>query len=327
MGNQALDRGHRLGDCRRFGRKRFLIILFTLTSVELSAQSTPRKTASGRATRPKLVLTLVFDQFRYDYLARFAGEYKEGLRRLLTGGAVFSNARYEHFPTYTSVGHATLLTGAYPGLSGIVGNQWYDRQTGKGTGSATDDNTQIIGGAGGTGSSPHNLLVSTLGDEMKIAESRSKVFGISLKDYSIILATGHMADGVYWLDGKTGNFVTSAYYNQQLPEWVKPFNGMRPADRFKGKGWLGGKLPLEITPMFYGYLLSTPFGNELVEELAEQAIQSERLGRDSIPDLLVLSFSANDFVGHQFGPDSPQVHEMCLKTDQLLGRLFRFLES
>jgi predicted AlkP superfamily pyrophosphatase or phosphodiesterase len=274
------------------------------------------------------MLAIVLDQFRYDYLLRFRSEYTAGLEQILTKGAVFLNARYDHVPTVTSVGHAIFMTGAYPSVHGIIGNQWFDRKSGKVIDSAADNTVKTIGGADGSGSSPHNLLVSTLGDEMKIAhKDKCKVLDVSLKDYSAILSAGHMADGVFWFDSKSGNFVSSSYYMPDLPVWAKTFNARRLADSYKGKIWHGIKLEEEAGSKLNTKLPSTPFGNELIEEMAEAAIKGEQMGRHSETDLLVLSFSANDYVGHEFGPDSVEVHDMAIAADKLLGKLFSFLDS
>jgi hypothetical protein len=310
--------------------KKLVLLIYALVSLEVFAQAPGKavKPAVPVATKPKLVVAIVADQFRYDYLLRFANEYKEGLKRLMTQGAVFTNAQYEHFPTFTSVGHAAFLSGALPSVSGIIGNQWYDRYSRKPVPSAADSTVQQVGGAAKSGSSPRNLLVSTVGDELKIAgQGRNRVIGISLKDYSGILASGHMANAVYWFDGMAGDFVTSTYYVQELPTWVKEFNAARPADRFKGLEWQGTKLAPEAGPGLYGKLASTAFGNELIEQLAEAAIKGEQLGRDADTDLLVLSFSANDYVGHYNGPDSAQVREVSIATDRQLGKLFQFMDS
>lgn len=305
-----------------------LIIIVTLEALSYRTGDALLSAERISASKPKLVIAIVADQFRYEYLLRFKNDYSAGLQRLMTKGAVFTNARYEHFPTYTAVGHAALLTGAYPSVSGIVGNEWYDRFSGKSVRSASDDSVQLVGGAGGPGSSPHNLLVSTVGDEMKMAsQGQSKVFGISLKDYSGILATGRMADAVYWFDARGGNFVSSTYYLSELPEWMKAYNAKRIPDRYKGAEWLGTKLPDEAGPRLYGMLQSTPFGNELIEEAAEEVVKAENLGRRSQTDLLVLSFSSNDFVGHQSGPDSPQVRDISIATDRLLGKLFKYVDA
>src|ERR1035438_5032639 len=195
---------------------------------------------AGAATRkPKLVVAIVVDQFRYDYLTRYRAEYTAGLNRLLTEGAVFTNANYAHVPTITAVGHSTVLTGATPSISGIVANDWYDRDEGAPVSSVSDAGTQLLGGSG-AGSSPHRLLVSTIGDELKIADGgESRVIGISLKDRAAILPSGHMADGAFWLDVKSGNFASSTYYYQELPVWAKEFNSQHPADKYRGAKWRG----------------------------------------------------------------------------------------
>lgn len=276
------------------------------------------------AEAPKLVVGIVVDQFRYDYLTRFRSEYHAGLERLLTRGAVFTNARYEHYPTVTAVGHSAFMTGATPSMSGIVGNEWYDRATGKTVASISDDSVKMLGAAG-PGASPKRLMVSTLGDELKMARAGSKVIGISLKDRSAILPAGHMADGAYWFDPRAGSFVSSTFYFADLPEWVKAANADRPADGFRGAHWLNHTLPGDNT--VYAALESSPFGNELVERFAELAIRAEKLGQRDATDILTVSFSANDYVGHAYGPDSPEVHEMSVQTDRVFGKFFSFLDS
>jgi len=186
--------------------------------------------------RPKLIVAIAVDQFRYDYLTRFRDQYNGGLARLLTQGAVFTNANYEHFPTVTAIGHSTFLSGATPSVSGIIGNDWWDRATNKSVTSVEDDSVTMLGGEGkaGKAASPRRMLVSTLGDELKMAGRGSKVIGISVKDRSAILPAGHMADGAYWFDSNSGNFVSSTYYFQQLPEWAAAFNKTHMAQKFLG---------------------------------------------------------------------------------------------
>ena len=183
--------------------KRILAIFLVAAAVACAAPS---------VDKPKLVLAIAIDQFRYDYLLRFRSEYKQGLDRLLTRGAVFTNAYYEHFPTVTAIGHSTFLSGATPATSGIIANDWFDREAGKTVTSVSDESVKMLGGAGEGGASPHRLLVSTVGDEMKMSDgAQSRVIGISLKDRSAILPVGHMADGAFWWDQKTVNFVSSTY--------------------------------------------------------------------------------------------------------------------
>lgn len=295
------------------------LLLGVLSAVSLfAATPAPRK--------PKLIVTIVVDQFRYDYLTRFRGEYKSGLARLLTQGAVFTNARYEQYPTVTAVGHSTVLTGAFPALSGIINNEWYDRETAKMVTSVSDEQTQLLGGKKAAGSSPRRLQVSTIGDELKIASPRSKVIGISLKDRAAILPAGHSANGAYWFDNTSGGMVSSTFYFDQLPEWVREFNKARPADKYLGAKWLDIAMPADAAKL-YPELANSPFGNEVVEAFAERALQAEQLGKRDVVDLLTVSFSSNDYVGHRKGPDAPEVHEMCLRTDRLFGRFFQFLET
>jgi hypothetical protein len=281
---------------------------FPLAALAAALSLVPACRTARPQTKPKLVVGIVIDQFRYDYLTRFAGEYTSGLALLLRRGAVFTNARYEHYPTVTAVGHSIILSGAMPSVSGIVGNEWFDRAANRQVSSAGDDSAALLG-APGPGRSPHRLLVSTLGDEMKMASrGRCRVIGVSLKDRAAILPSGHMADGAYWFDPASGNFVSSTFYFRALPEWVQAFNRSRPA----------GVSPMELE--------ASPRGNDLLEAFAERAIDAGRLGRHAAPDLLTVSFSANDFVGHHAGPDSAAVRDISLATDRTIGRLLEFLD-
>ncbi|MCU1275287.1 MAG: type phosphodiesterase/nucleotide pyrophosphatase [Bryobacterales bacterium] len=285
--------------------------------------------ASARAAEnPKLIVAIAVDQFRYDYLLRFRSEYKEGLDRLLTRGAVFTNARYEHFPTVTAIGHSTFLSGAPPSMSGIVGNDWFDRESGKNVTSVSDDSVKILGGAGEGGASPRRMLVSTLGDELKMSNgNRSRVIGVSIKDRSAILPSGHMGNGAFWFDAKSGNFVSSTFYFAALPAWVTEFNASRPGDKYKGAVWMSRKYPDETDEKLYRTLPDSPFGNELIEAFTERAVEGEKLGQRGVTDLLAVSFSSNDYVGHALGPDAPEVHDISVRTDQVIGKLFQFLDG
>jgi len=291
----------------------FAITLCTLPS--LTAQLTKQ---------PKLVLTIVVDQFRYDYLTRFRAGYNGGIETLLSKGAVFANAHYNHFPTVTAVGHSTVLSGATPSVSGIIANEWYDRASNANVTSVSDTQVQLLG-ATGTASSPQRMLVSTLGDEMKIVSQKAKVVGISLKDRAAILPVGRMADGAYWFDNKTGNFVSSTYYFPDLPGWVKDYNQTRPGDKFANTEWIGKKFDAPGESL-NASLAASPWGNELIESFAEAAIQHEQLGQRGVTDLLALSFSSNDYVGHAFGPDDPAVQDISFRTDMLFRKLFTYLD-
>jgi len=276
--------------------------------------------------KPKLVVAIVFDQFRYDYLERFRSEYHAGFDRLLKDGAVFTSAHYEHFPTVTAVGHSTFLSGALPSESGIIGNEWYDRTEGRLVTSVSDPATKLVGGRGGEGSSPQRFLVSTVGDELKMSNGgKSRVIGVSLKDRAAILPAGHMANGAYWLDNTTGNFVSSTYYFADVPAWVKSFNDARPADRYMGKEWLTHSMP-KAAPAIYAALAASPYGNEMVESFAEKALQNEQLGKHEDTDVLTVSFSSNDYIGHEYGSDSPEVHEISVRSDVLLDKLLQAVD-
>src|SRR5437016_10957666 len=243
--------------------------------------------------KPKLLVAVVVDQFRYDYLTRFRADYHGGIARMMERGAVYTDAHYLQFPTVTAIGHSTFLSGATPSVSGIVGNEWYERDNeqhhpGPVT-SVSDPLTKLLGGVpGATGSSPKRLLVSTLPDELKMAKRSGKVIGISMKDRSAILPSGHMADAAYWFDAGSSNFVTSTYYMNKLPDWVQKINDSRPASKYARMPWMaidakpGDKPFCSMTAgtevRFCGAIEFTPFANEMLEEIAEKAIEKEQLG-------------------------------------------------
>ncbi len=305
------------------------------TSPEQAAPKTSSQSTPAKSKRPKLVLVIVVDQFRYDYLLRFRDDYNGGIARLLNGGAVFHDAHYLHYPTVTAVGHSTILSGATPSVSGIIGNEWLDRESNESVTSVSDKSTTLLGGNAGTGSSPQRLLVSTLGDELKMAGRNSKVLGISIKDRSAILPAGHMADAAYWFDDKAGRFVSSTYYMKELPAWVSQINVGEPASKYATAEWRALNSKADDKPFCSmkaesgvrpcGSLEDTPFGNDILVNFAEEAVDHENLGRHDATDLLTVSFSANDYVGHGLGPDSPEVRDISLRTDKTLGDLLMFV--
>jgi predicted AlkP superfamily pyrophosphatase or phosphodiesterase len=325
---------------KKLSRRSFLLIFICLllfaTSHQVQLQA--QQTAQPSASKPKLILMVVVDQFRYDYLLRFRADYHAGIARLLENGAVFADARYQQFPTVTAIGHSTVLTGATPSVSGIIGNEWWGREADESVTSVSDKSTTLLGGTPSTkGSSPHRLLVSTIGDELKMAGRNSKVIGISIKDRSAILPAGHMADAAYWFDNDSQHFVTSDYYMKQLPSWVAKVNADRPTYKYLGADWSGVNakpgdkafcsMKADSAVRFCGAIESTPFGNELLEDFAEKAIEHEQLGSHEATDVLALSFSSNDYVGHERGPDSPEVRDISIRTDQLLGKLLDFINT
>jgi len=303
--------------------KRFLVLLLGVCACADAQQRPPAQNA-----QPKLLLAIVVDQFRYDYLTRFRADFTGGLKRMLEQGAVFTNAHYDASPTVTAVGHSTFLTGAMPAKSGIVGNQWWERAENKVVTSVSDDNVKMLGGIGvGAGSSPARLLVSTVGDELKNSGKGGKVIGMSLKDRSAILPAGRKADAAYWFDGQSGNFVSSTYYFTELPSWVRDFNATRPADRYVGQDWMGHKMPATSGPQLYNNVDASPFGDELLQALALRTLDAENLGAGSKTDLLAVSYSSVDYVGHRDGPDSPEIHDMVKRVDKLIGALIDAAEA
>jgi predicted AlkP superfamily pyrophosphatase or phosphodiesterase len=292
------------------------------------------------ATRPKLVVAIIIDQFRYDYLTRFRAEYHGGLDRMLTHGADFTNAFYIQVPTVTAVGHSIFMSGAMPSISGIVGNSWYERDENKIVTSVCDWDRKTVGGfeeeqgpkcTDADPASPKRLLVSTVGDELRDVNDQSKVIGISIKARGAILPSGHRANAAYWFDDVTGHFVSSTYYMDKLPAWAEAYNSRNEPASFVERSWPGfPKWHFEAAPgslLVYGKLPASPWGNELIEHFAEQAIDGERLGQRGVTDLLTVSFSSNDYVGHAVGPDAPEVKDMSVRTDALLGELFRLLDQ
>jgi predicted AlkP superfamily pyrophosphatase or phosphodiesterase len=340
-----------------------ILALSTLSSTQTASAQQRRRAApaaENAAKRVRLVVGVMIDQLRYDYLTRFEDQFGEGgFKRLLSGGANFTNANYIHTPTYTACGHATFMSGATPSMNGIVGNEWYDRESGRRITSVSDARVKLLGGReGANGMSPSKMLGSTIGDELKlVSNGQSKIVGVSFKDRSAILPAGKRPNGAYWYDANTGNLVSSTYYFNDLPEWVKKFNREMRPDRFFGKRWerllpeaayqrstadempyekfrAGNKFPYTITggeelpgPRFHSQFEYTPFANEYLVDFAKAAIENERLGADDVTDLLTVSFSANDLVGHMYGPYSHEAQDMTLRTDRALAELFNYLEQ
>lgn len=295
--------------------------------------------ASAYNGHPKLVVVIVIDQFRGDYLERYHDQFGEGgFRLFLDHGAYFSNCNYDYANTRTAPGHATLFTGAYTNGHGIIGNEWLDPKTNHMVTSVEDDDTKNVGAAADkTSASPHNLLADTLGDEMKLAtHGQSKVFAVSLKDRAAVLPGGFAADAAYWIEPQSGAWITSTYYRSELPKWVADFNSSGNADKYWNREWKDssgnvlrstahreGKNGSEAG--FFDVIGSTPFANEYELEFAKELVVYEHMGSGSATDLLSVSLSANDILGHQVGPDSPEMHTMALALDRELADFFTFL--
>jgi arylsulfatase A-like enzyme len=295
--------------------------------------------ASAYSAHPKLVVVIVIDQFRGDYLERYHDQFGEGgFRVFLERGAYFSDCNYDYANTRTAPGHATLFTGSYTSGHGIVANEWWDPQKKKAVTSVEDAAFKLVGvDQAGLGASPHNLLSDTLGDELKLATGgRARVFSTSLKDRAAVLPGGFAADGAYWIDPKSGAWITSSHYRLDLPEWVRNFNGSHRAEKFWNREWkdadgnvLGSAAPRngkDGKPAgFYEVVGGTPFANEYQFEFAKELVLYEKLGAGPATDLLAISLSANDILGHRVGPDSPQMRSMALQLDRQLAEFIGFL--
>jgi predicted AlkP superfamily pyrophosphatase or phosphodiesterase len=344
--------------------RRTLALSLLLVLVTISSGQRRPQPDNTRSKRPRLVLLIVVDQFRYDYLERFGDLFVEnGLRRLMREGASWTQSNYDHFPTYTAPGHGTMMTGAYPAETGIVGNEWPDRVTGKKVTSVSDTSVKLLGGKpDDQGASPRRLLSSTIGDELRlVTNDRSKVIGISKKDRSAILPAGRHANAAYWFSTTAGAIVSSTYYFDQLPAWVADFNKTRPVDQYFGKKWERllpeseyikragpdsptwetvsasgdtNAFPHTVTggasapgPAFYTAFDHSPFSNEVVLSFTQQAISNEQLGQDDDTDVLTVSFSANDYVGHRYGPYSQEAMDVALRVDRQIATLLDFVQA
>ena len=318
--------------------KRALPVLLAMLVVAGATTATQR-VSDGSDVR--LVLLIAVDQLRYDYLTRFRSEFTGGFRRLLDQGAVFTDANLEHYPTVTAVGHSTMLSGATPSVSGIIGNDWFDRDLGRSVQSVTDDAVQPVG-AGAGAASPRRLLVTTIGDELKLTSgaprgspSAPRAIGISIKDRSAILPVGRSADAAYWMESASGRFVSSTYYMKDAPAWVGAFNDRRALGALAGRAWTAltapstvlRQLPAEQGAPLHDAALASPFGNDLLLAFASEALSNEQLGQRGVTDLLSVSFSSNDLVGHAHGPESAQVHDITVRTDRVIGQLLERIDT
>lgn len=288
--------------------------------------------------KPKLVVLLVIDQFRADYLERFETRFgPDGFKRLLREGAYFSSCYYPYGETLTAPGHATLATGATPDKHGIVGNDVYDERLGRVVPAVRDENYPAVGGGPNSRPvSPLRLEGSTLGDDFRANTWKiGKSFGVALKDRSAVFATGRGANAAYWFDETVGRFVTSEYYRKDLPGWVERFNREKGAARYFEKPWVvNGKVVRALTSAsgepdrrFYRTVRRTPHGNELAMDFVAELLKEEEMGTDGPADFLFVGFSANDLVGHDFGPYSPEVADMTGQTDRQVARLLGLLDE
>jgi arylsulfatase A-like enzyme len=297
--------------------------------------------ASAYNGRPKLVVVIVIDQFRGDYLERWRDKFgHDGFRMLMERGAWFSECYYDYANLQTAPGHATLGTGAYTNGHGILGNDWYDSERNGTFSSVRDDDVRVVGIPKGEAASPRNLLATTFGDELKLATGgRSRVFGIALKDRSAILPVGNTADAAFWIDKNTGLWITSSFYRRDgtLPTWAQTFNDDKRNEKYWGREFKDaqgnvlrttarGQKESDGTPLdFYETIGRTPYANDYVFEFARELIASERLGQHETTDLLTISLSGYDILGHKVGPDSPLQEAETLMLDRQLAEFFAFL--
>lgn len=311
--------------------------------------------------QPKLVVGIVVDQMRHDYIDKYWDKFgNEGFRRLVKEGFNCKNTNYNYVPTFTGPGHASIYTGNTPSVHGIVANEWINGNTGNKAYCAYDSAVSGVGGKDSGGKmSPKNLLSSTVGEELRKTNSNaSKVIGIALKDRGAVLAAGHKANAAYWFDGSTGNWITSTYYMKELPGWVNGFNKMGYAKKYLSHPWTT-LLPLEQytesdaddndceepfkgvqKPVFphdlpslmemnggIGLIRSTPFGNSFTKDFAVETIRNEKMGKGPVPDFLCISFSSADYIGHQFGPQSVEVEDCYLRLDQNIAEILKFIDE
>ncbi len=315
----------------------------------------------NKVARPKLVVGIVIDQMRWDYLYRFNDLYgKGGLKRLIKDGFNCQNTMINYLPSYTAPGHSCIYTGSVPSIHGIAANDWYDNFTGKKV-YCTDDTVREInnGIVGDTSMSPRNLLTTTITDELRLATNfRSKVYGVSIKDRGAILPAGHLANGAYWLDDTTGSFCSSTYYKNTNPTWLQAFNKRKVADSLVKLTWTlldptnkiytqsladdnkyEGKFKGEGAPIFphdlnklrgkdrYNSFKATAGGNYLTLQMAMACRDGEKLGEGEETDFLAVSFSSTDYTGHQFSPNSMEVEDAYLRLDMDLATLLDYLDE
>jgi predicted AlkP superfamily pyrophosphatase or phosphodiesterase len=334
-----------------------------LASLTFAASAQTKKAVTTPATsipRPKLVVGIVVDQMRWDYLYRYYDRYQSnGFKRLLNEGFSCDNTNLDYIPTVTAAGHTCIYTGSVPSIHGIAGNDFIIQATGKSMYCTDDSTVQTVGSTSKAGEmSPRNLLTTTVTDELRLATNfRSKVIGIALKDRGGILPAGHSANAAYWFDDATGNWITSTYYMKELPQWVKDFNDQKLAEtylksdwtplypintylqstpdnssRYEGafKGTDSPTLPVKTSQLYKGNLgliRSTPFGNTLTLDMAIAAIDNEKLGKGDATDFLAVSFSSTDYIGHQFGINAVEIEDTYLRLDRDFAAFFTYLDA
>ncbi|WP_179345394.1 alkaline phosphatase PafA [Winogradskyella ursingii] len=342
-----------------------LISIFTLSmscgSQNVKTETSKKEVVNGVTGKPKLVVGIVVDQMRYDYLTRFNSKFGEGgFKRMIREGFNCKNNHFNYVPTYTGPGHASIYTGTTPKYHGIIGNNWYDKEIKESVYCAGDDNVNSVGTEHVAGKmSPHRMQTTTFGDENRLfTQMQGKTIGVSLKDRGAILPAGHTANAAYWFHGRDeGVWITSSFYRNDLPKWVTDFNNSDTAESYfkvwdtfhdistynesgaddnTFEGGFNGKekatFPYDLkqlkeTNRGFEILKATPYGNSLTADFAMAAIKGEDLGQDDITDVLAVSFSSTDYVGHNFGVNSKEVEDTYIRLDKDLERLFKYLDE
>tara|TARA_R110002020_G_scaffold230666_3_gene441580 strand:+ start:30504 stop:32234 length:1731 start_codon:yes stop_codon:yes gene_type:complete len=344
-----------------FMLRRLLPLVFSIfLAIQTNAQVNLTQTQNSQA-KPKLVVGVVIDQMRYDYLSRFGDKFGEGgFNRLINDGYDCQNNHYNYIPTYTGPGHASIFTGTTPANHGIISNNWYNKFEKKQVYCAEDSTVASVGTTDAAGKmSPHRMKTTTITDQNRVhTQMRGKTIGVSLKDRGAILPAGHTANAAYWFHGRDeGRWITSTYYMKELPKWVQDFNAsakaksyIRPWDTYADiktytesgpdlndfeEGFNGKEkatFPYDLAKLNkrnggYDILKSTPFGNSLTTDFALAAIDGEQLGTDADTDFLTVSYSATDYVGHNFGVNSKEVEDTYIRLDLELKKLLEALDA
>ncbi|MFC2118187.1 alkaline phosphatase family protein [Bacteroidota bacterium] len=312
-------------------------------------------------SKPKLIIGIVIDQMRYEYIYRYWNNFGEkGFKKLINNGALCTNAETGFLLNQSASSHASISTGAFPSTHGIISDEWYSRLSNKIIKCAVDPNTETIGSDSEDGRrSPIHLFSGTIGDEMKLNNKKSKIIGISLKDHSAIFMAGHIIDAAYWFDSETGNWISSSFYMNGLPTWVNDFNDKKLPDSYIAREWnlllpktsyssgfednnlfevgfgtRNNSFPYDLKKLQkrslsndYEILKSTPFGNTLTTDFVLSAIEEGELGQDEITDLLMVSFSSTDYIGHLFGPHSFEIEDAFIRLDQEIGHFIDIVEN
>ena len=334
-------------------------IFYFFTSILLFSNC---KFSETPVKKPKLVIGIVIDQMRYDYLTRFADRYsKDGFNRILKNGFSLENAHYNFIPTYTAVGHASIYAGTSPNNHGIISNNWYDKVLKKSIYCVDDANYKTIGNEGIVGQkSPHRLYTTTVADQLQLAQNmQGKTIGIAIKDRSAILPVGHTANAAYWYDaGNKNQWITSSFYMEELPDWVKAFNSNNKADAYLNETWetlydintytqsradnniYENNLNGQEKPVFpkdlkklreqndnFSLIKTIPAGNTYTVDFAKAAIKGEQLGKSEFTDFLAVGFSSTDYVGHRYGVASVETEDTYLRLDKDLAHFFNFLDT